>query len=475
MNTQWNFDNTYIKLPAIFFTKQLPTPVSNPKPVIFNERLASTLDIPFDLSVFAGNKIPSGANSISQSYAGHQFGYFTKLGDGRAVLLGEIITAQNKRLDIQLKGSGKTPYSRGGDGRAALGPMLREYLISEAMFSLGVPTTQSLAVVETGESVIRDRLLRGAVLTRVADSHIRVGTFEYAARFGQREDLKALADYSIKRHYGCIANHENRYFLFLKQVIKRQAELIAKWQLIGFIHGVMNTDNMAISGETIDYGPCAFMDEYDQNTVFSSIDRGARYSFKSQPKMAAWNLARFAESLLPLFDDGDMAIKLLEKEIDGFQPLFQRYLLDGMRKKLGLFDKEEGDELLVNELLELMQKHKADYTNTFKALTLGESDGLALFAAQEFSYWDIAYRARLNRQDKSKYEIQNLMKSSNPAIIPRNFIVEKVLEDAENGDISGFNEFMSALKSPYAYLADHKKYCDLKPSASCSYQTFCGT
>jgi len=478
MNKLWNFDNSYARLPKIFFINHLPTPVSKPKLIVFNDSLAEILGVPFELDVFAGNKILKGVKSISQGYAGHQFGHFTMLGDGRAVLLGEVITSQGMRFDIQLKGSGITPYSRGGDGRAALGPMLREYIISEAMFNLGIPTTRSLAVVETGENIIRQKLLKGAILTRVAASHIRVGTFEYAARFGSKEELKNLADYTIDRHFNGINNIKNntsKYLAFFKEVINRQACLIAKWQLAGFIHGVMNTDNMAISGETIDYGPCAFMDEYDKNTVFSSIDKLGRYSYENQPKIAAWNLARLLESLTPLFDGNDITLKYLQEAINGFQSLYQQYFVDGMRNKLGLFNKEYEDKLLINELFYLMQKFRADYTNTFKALTLDESYGLDLFAAKEFEDWSSHWHARLKRQKKSKEEIKLLMKNSNPAIIPRNHQVERVLEDAEKGDISSFNEFLLVLNNPYDYSLEQEKYTKIDFSSTCRYQTFCGT
>ncbi len=301
MNIGWNLDNSYAKLPEFFYSNINPKPIDSPKLVILNDKLAEELGIaPQELkknegiSVLAGNSVPKDSLPIAQAYAGHQFGYFTMLGDGRALLIGEQITPSNERLDIQLKGSGRTPYSRGGDGRAALGPMLREYIISEAMHALNIPTTRSLAVITTGESVIRDKILQGAILTRVAASHIRVGTYEYAAKFGTKDDLRALADYTIQRHFNNIIKDDNIYLSFLKEVIKRQALLISKWMLVGFIHGVMNTDNMTISGETIDYGPCAFMDTYDSNTVFSSIDTYGRYAYGNQPSMAEWNLSRFA-------------------------------------------------------------------------------------------------------------------------------------------------------------------------------------
>jgi len=475
MQIQWNFDNSYARLPQFFYSNQQPIPVHEPKLVVFNESLAKTMAIPFDLSVLAGNKIPKQSIPISQGYAGHQFGHFTMLGDGRAVLLGEMITNQHKRFDIQLKGSGTTPYSRGGDGRAALGPMLREYLISEAMFNLGIPTTRSLAVVDTGERVLRNKPLKGAVLTRIASSHIRIGTFEYASRFGTKNDLQALADYTIERHFDNTTNEKDKYLLLLKEVINRQAYLIAKWQLVGFVHGVMNTDNMTISGETIDYGPCAFMDLYDENTVFSSIDRIGRYSYKNQPKAAKWNLARFGESLLPLFDDREKAVGLLQGEVDNFEYLYQQYWMSGMRKKLGLFNEESMDIILISQLLDLMQKFRADYTNIFKALTLDKKESLDLYIAKDFRNWFDNYQARRSRQDKSKQDIEVLMKENNPSIIPRNHQVEKILKDAENGEISTFNKFLSALNNPYAYSQTQEVYSQISSSTTYSYQTFCGT
>ncbi len=377
IETGWNFDNSYVSLPQSLFTNYQPTPVRSPKLAILNDSLATSLGLNVQalqseegVATLAGNQVPDGAFPLAQAYAGHQFGHFTMLGDGRALLIGEHITPRGERVDIQLKGSGRTPYSRGGDGRAALGPMLREYMISEAMHALGIPTTRSLAVVTTGESVIRETALPGAILTRVAVSHIRVGTFQYASKWGTAEDLRALADYTLQRHYPDADAAENRYLSLFQEVIKRQAELIAKWQLVGFIHGVMNTDNMAISGETIDYGPCAFMDTYDPATVFSSIDAQGRYAYGNQPQIAGWNLARFAEALLPLLhDQQEEALKLAEDAILEFPKLYESNWLAGMRAKLGIFNEEEQDEALIEDLLSLMQEHHADYTNTFRALT----------------------------------------------------------------------------------------------------------
>lgn len=463
-------------LPSKFYTKQAPTASCLPKLVICNKSLASSLGVPLQLEVFAGNEIPKGAEPIAQAYAGHQFGYFTMLGDGRAILLGEQVTQNAERFDIQLKGSGRTPYSRGGDGYAALGPMLREYIMSEAMYALGIPTTRSLAVATTGETVMREKALSGAILTRVAASHIRVGTFEYASHFGATEDVRKLADYTIARHFQGIEALQNKYLLLLREVVKRQASLISKWQLIGFIHGVMNTDNMAISGETIDYGPCAFMDTYHPATVFSSIDKHGRYSYENQPKMAAWNLARFAEALLPLLHDNEnKAIKLAQKEIDNFGILYQDDWLAGMRAKLGLYDKHETDECLIMNLLQLMQQHQADYTKTFQCLTRNKPNDMALFSSPDYHDWHKQWQARLGQQSKSSDETQTLMKRHNPAIIPRNYRVEEALEAAEAGDLSKMHRLLLALENPYQYTPKQEEYSKPPAPSSCPYQTFCGT
>ena len=472
---KWNFNNTYAKLPQLFYTKQRPAPVRAPKSIMFNESLADSLGVQFELDVFAGNTTPKEAEPLAQAYAGHQFGHFTMLGDGRAVLLGEQITNSGERFDIQLKGSGRTPYSRGGDGRAALGPMLREYIISEAMHALGIPTTRSLAVVSTGETIVREKPLKGAILTRVAASHIRVGTFEFAARFGGTDKVRGLADYTVERHFPTLASSNNKYLLMLREVIVRQASLIAKWQLTGFVHGVMNTDNMAVSGETIDYGPCAFMDVYNPTTVFSSIDTHGRYSYENQPKIAAWNLTRFAETLVPLLhDDETEAVRLAQEELNNFGGLYEGHWLSGMRAKLGLFDEEVGDDLLINDLLQLMRQYKADYTNTFRDLTLDIKDDIDMFSKPEFHDWHNRWHTRLKQQNQSKEEIQVLMKKNNSAIIPRNRLVEEALNTAETGDLSVMNKLISVLSNPYDYTPEQEKYARL-PILICNYKTFCGT
>ena len=475
-DTKWNFDHSYGKLPELFFTKQKPTPVKGAKEIIFNKELAHELKVPLQLEVFAGNVIPEGAMPLAQAYAGHQFGYFTMLGDGRALLLGEHLTPSGTRVDIQLKGSGRTPYSRGGDGRAAIGPMLREYIISEAMHALGIPTTRSLAVVKTGEWVMREEKLQGAILTRVAASHLRVGTFEYATHFGSFDDTRSLADYTIIRHFPSFSTSKNKYRLMLEEVIKRQAVLISKWQLVGFIHGVMNTDNMAISGETIDYGPCAFMDSYDPTAVFSFIDKNGRYAYENQPQIALWNLARFAESLLPLLhEDIEEAIKLGQVALKKFWDIYQAHWLAGMRAKLGLFNIKAEDELLIKDILQLMQQYQADYTFTFYALTLAQKGETALFSSSEFNEWHQRWQMRLSEQAKSKDEIKALMKCHNPAVIPRNHRVEAALDAAKAGDLTVMNKLLDVLSHPYGYTAEQE--ADSKPPAptTCPYQTFCGT
>lgn len=480
----WNFDNSYARLPKTFYTLVDPAPVREPKLIIFNDVLAGDLGLNAQalqsdegVKVLAGNQVPEGAMPLAQAYAGHQFGHFTMLGDGRAVLLGEQVTPSGKKLDIQLKGSGETPYSRRGDGRAAVGPMLREYIISEAMYGLGIPTTRSLAVVATGEPVFREFKQPGAILTRVAASHLRVGTFQYASQWGTGEDLKSLTDYTLQRHFLEVHSDLNPYLILLHEVIKRQAELIAKWQLVGFVHGVMNTDNMALSGETIDYGPCAFMDAYDPATVFSSIDSQGRYAYGNQPHIGAWNLARFAETLLPLLHDEEKeAIKLAENEISKFSGLFHDHWLAGMRSKLGIGNEEAEDESLAGELLIMMKKNKADFTHTFRALTLNLLESSDLFDTTEFTEWNKTLKARQNRQEGGMAAVEKLMKNANPAVIPRNHLVEEALEAAvEKEDYSVMENLLHALANPYAYSPEQEKYTKIPEQPSYPYQTFCGT
>lgn len=483
-NMGWNLQNSYIGLPKKFYTRQEATPVSSPELVILNKALAKSLGLDVSnlesrqaLDIFAGNRSPGGSMPIAQAYAGHQFGYFTMLGDGRALLLGEHITPRGQRFDIQLKGSGRTPYSRGGDGRAALGPMLREYIISETLYSLGVPTTRSLAVVTTGEEIIRETPLPGAILTRVAASHIRVGTFEYILEYGDVEELRQLADYTIERHFPGIIDHEDRYLALLREVIEGQARLISKWQLIGFIHGVMNTDNMTISGEAIDFGPCAFMDVYNPKTVFSSIDRNGRYAYENQPKIGAWNLARFAETLLPLLhEDEDMAIKIATEEISTYYDIYNSLWTEGVRAKLGLFGEDTEDLDIIEDLLKLMEDNEADFTNTFRGLTMGEFSEVELFVTPEFVQWRDRWELRLGRQRQSMEESKELMQNSNPAVIPRNHRVEEALEAAvERGDYSVMEKLLAVLSNPYAYSTAQDEYSKLPPPSTCPYKTFCGT
>ncbi|MBU8906043.1 protein adenylyltransferase SelO [Desertibacillus haloalkaliphilus] len=482
--TGWNLDNSYARLPETFFSEQKPTPVRSPELVILNDQLAESLGLEAEtlrneeaVNIFAGNDVPEGASPLAQAYAGHQFGHFTMLGDGRAVLIGEQMTPGGERVDIQLKGSGRTPYSRGGDGRAALGPMLREYIISEAMFALGIPTTRSLAVVTTGEAVIRETDLPGAILTRVASSHLRVGTFEYATRFGDSKDLKALADYTIQRHFPSLKSDGQRYLSLLQEVTKRQAKLISQWQLVGFIHGVMNTDNVTLSGETIDYGPCAFMDTYDPETVFSSIDVQGRYAYGNQPYIGGWNLARFAETLLPLLqDDQEEALKLAQDVISNFSEMFRNYWMEGMRAKLGLFEADDQDESIIEGLLSMMKKHQADFTNTFRALTMENYEDLTFSSTDDFKKWYELWQTRRSRQGESHEDSQQLMRKHNPVVIPRNHRVEEALDAAvENGDYSVMKRLLAVLSSPFAYTEDQEEYCTPPEPSDRPYRTYCGT
>ena len=465
----WNFEHSYAKLPHIFYRKQIPEPAPHPAMVIFNEGLAKDLglnpdELKEDAALFTGTALPARANPISQAYGGYQFGHFSMLGDGRAVLLGEQVTDAG-RFDVQLKGSGPTPFSRGGDGYAALLPMLREYIISEAMHALGIPTTRSLAVALTGRDVYRQTVLQGAVLTRVAASHIRVGTFNFIARYGSVDDLAALADYSIWRHFPHLEGQQDKYLLFLREVCKLQAALIAKWQLSGFIHGVMNTDNMAISGETIDYGPCAFMDAYDPGTVFSSIDTAGRYAYKNQPTIGAWNLCRFAESLLPLLDKNhETAADLANEEIALYWKHHQQNLSSGLRAKLGLVDEGPDDTRMITELFDQMQATRLDYTNTFRSLALGHQ-----IAGLEG--WQEQWLARLNSQPGGAVNAFVAMKAHNPAVIPRNHRVEEALDAAGQGNFDVMHNLLAALSKPFE---DFEEYSQA-PAAACGYKTFCGT
>lgn len=480
----WRLEHSYAELPSIFYTRQEPQPVRAPRLVLLNDELAKELGLsaeqlrsPAGIGLLSGCRTLPGSKPLAQAYAGHQFGYFTMLGDGRALLLGEQRAPDGKRVDIQLKGSGRTPYSRSGDGRAALGPMLREYVISEAMHSLGISTTRSLAVVATGQPIQRERELPGAVLTRVAASHLRVGTFQFAAAKGSLEELRALADYAIARHDPDLQGADQPYLAFLNRVISRQADLIASWQLVGFVHGVMNTDNMTISGETIDYGPCAFMDTYDPATVFSSIDSQGRYAYGNQPAIAAWNLARLAEALLPLLaEEQERAVTLAEQALAAFSDLHRQHWLAGMTRKLGLFQPVPEDEKLVSGLLRIMKTARADYTHTFRLLTLGDLEPGRLQIADTEGYgdWLSRWQERLQRQPESPEQARERMKRSNPAVIPRNHRVEEALEAAEQGELGPLHRLLAALRNPYAYSAEQEPYAELPPQ-DCAYRTYCGT
>ena len=481
MTIGWHFDNSYSKLSKTFKEDIKPTPVHEPELVILNEELAKNLNLNFSgidkkklAEIFSGNNLPDGTNSIAQAYAGHQFGHFTMLGDGRAVLLGEHIDNKNQRFDIQFKGSGRTSFSRGGDGRAALGPMLREYIISEAINALNIPTTRSLAVVKTGEKVVRENLLNGAILTRVASSHIRVGTFQYIAATQNLEDLNTLVDYTIDRHYPEIKSSKNKALDLLSLVMERQCQLVINWMRVGFIHGVMNTDNMAISGETIDYGPCAFMDQYDPKTVFSSIDKFGRYAFSNQPPITKWNLARFAECLIPLIDkDEDTAIKIATELIDNFQNIYEEKWLNMMRDKLGLFGEDKNDLTLINKLLDWMKNNNADYTNTFCHLMGVEIDD-EVYKNDDFKSWTNEWEKRLKLNNSSDKYLE-LMKKTNPIVIPRNQKVEEALADADKGNLETMNKLLKVLSNPYSDQENIIEFQKPTPTGNEKYQTFCGT
>jgi uncharacterized protein YdiU (UPF0061 family) len=429
-------------------------------------------------AVVVGNELPPGAEPIAQAYAGHQFGHFTNLGDGRAILLGEQLSPDGRRRDIQLKGAGRTRYSRGGDGRAALGPMLREVVVSESLHALGIPTTRSLAVATTGEVVMRSTPLPGAVLTRVASSHIRVGTFQYAAALGRREVLEALLDHAIARHDPELADLDagDRPAAFLEAVVERQAALVARWMLVGFVHGVMNTDNMAVSGETIDYGPCAFLDAYDPATVFSSIDEHGRYAYGNQPGIAHWNLARLAESLLPLLPGvGEAAVEPLRGVLATFPDRYERHLLAGGRAKLGLATEEPEDGPLFAALLQRMHEMRADFTTTFAGLAGLVADPTGTGAGPAAGEWLVAWRARLAREPVPVDAIVARLHRTNPVVIPRNRRVEEALAAAEEGDMTPFERLLAAVRDPFADTPANEPYRAGPPPGCGPYRTFCGT
>ncbi len=479
----WRLEHSYAQLPALFHASVAPTTVTAPRLVRLNRPLAAELGLDADAlagdegaALLAGNRLPPGAAPLAQAYAGHQYGHFTTLGDGRAILLGEQITPRGERFDVQLKGAGPTPYSRRGDGRAALGPMLREYVISEAMHAMGIPTTRSLAVASTGDPVWREDELPGAVLTRVAASHLRVGTFEWAAARGDATTLRALVDYTLQRHFPDVPADAQPATALLNAVIERQAALIARWMLVGFVHGVMNTDNMALSGETIDYGPCAFMDAYDPATVFSSIDRQGRYAYGNQPGIAQWNLARFAETLIPLLHaEEERAVAVATEALGVFAQRFQHHWLAGMRRKLGLFTEEPDDRALVEALLAWMQQTKADFTNTFAELEPAMPPADPRHTDAEFVRWHGRWVDRLGRQPQTAAESAQLRRSHNPAFIPRNHLVEDALASAEKGDLNPMEQLLQIVTAPYDYERVARDYRAPAPDGGERYRTFCGT
>jgi len=486
------FDNSYARLPERFYARLPPTPVAAPRLLKLNVALARQLGLdpdalasPEGVEVLAGNRIASGSTPIALAYAGHQFGGFSpQLGDGRAILLGEVVDRDGVRRDIQLKGSGPTPFSRRGDGRAALGPVLREYLVSEAMFALGIPTTRSLAAVSTGEPVWREAELPGAVLTRVASSHIRVGTFQFFAARGDVEALKLLADHVIDRHYPEARSSAEPYRALYEQVIARQASLIAQWLLVGFIHGVMNTDNTSISGETIDYGPCAFMNAYDPATVYSSIDTQGRYAYANQQRIAPWNLARFGETLLPLLaDDSDKALAIANEVLATFGPRFGAALIEGLRRKLGLFTADDDDAALAEDLLKAMGANQADFTLTFRRLGDAAADAANDTGVRDqfldpaaFDAWAVRWRERLAREPQDGATRRAAMHAANPLYIPRNHRVEAVLAAAiERDDYAPFEEMMTVLARPFEERPEFAAYAEPPTDDQSGYKTFCGT
>jgi len=484
------FDNSFAHHLEDFFAPSRSDSLLAPKLLKFNYSLAKelgldlkALDSEEGLAIFSGNKIPNGAEPLAQAYSGHQFGGFSPLlGDGRALLLGEIIDTQGQRHDVQLKGSGPSPFSRGGDGKSALGPVLREYLISESMHALGIPTTRSLAAVATGENVYRETALPGGILTRIASSHIRVGTFQFGTALGDIEKIRRLTDYCINRHYPRAIDSENRYLTFFKDVCNAQAKLISRWMSVGFIHGVMNTDNMTISGETIDYGPCAFMDMYSPDTVFSSIDEKGRYAYANQPNILTWNLTRLAETLVPLVDlNQDRAVELLTLAIQNIEPIYQKYWLAEMRSKIGLSIEDTSDLELIKDLLSIMEKEGVDFTLVFRRLSkvLEDKDHLLLKLFKDLSDlnpWLLRWKERLEQEENTKEFLVEIMNAVNPIYIPRNHIVEEVLTAATlQGDIKPFSDFLLVLENPFDEINGNETYAIPGPVSDIPYQTFCGT
>jgi uncharacterized protein YdiU (UPF0061 family) len=479
---KWNFNNSYIHLPPALLTRQKPTAVENPKIAKLNLSLINELGLgsyseSMDLMTLAGNHLPEGSEPLAQAYSGHQFGHYNNLGDGRAILIGEHLTPAGLRFDIQLKGSGPTPYSRRGDGRASLGPMLREYLISEAMHALGIPTTRSLAVVTTGESVYRETVMQGAVLCRVAASHLRVGTFQFAASLNDHQVLKTLADYTIQRHFPELSDSDQPYVDLIKKVCAGQASLVAKWLNVGFIHGVMNTDNMSICGESIDYGPCAFMDQYDPATVFSSIDREGRYAYGKQPAISEWNLTRFAECLLPLLDsDLEKATELAQEALSVFSQHFETLWTQGLFEKLAFKNTTADDFKFIDELLRLIYKHKFDYTYFWRNFATNQVSSCGLFNDEEFKTWLAKWKTRASAAGRPFEDVKLHLNMANPIIIPRNHLVEAALKDAvEQGNYSKFNRLLNALSEPFKEINSDSDLYQIPTENQKPYKTFCGT
>ena len=489
------FNNRYVTLGETFYVKTTPSPVTDPVLIKFNDDLASALGLsatnPADgAAIFSGNVIPDGAEPIAMAYAGHQFGQFNpQLGDGRAILLGEIIDPDGARFDMQLKGSGRTFYSRNGDGRAALGPVLREYLVSEAMVKLGVPTTRALAAVTTGDAVAREQLLPGGIITRIAKSFVRVGTFEYFSARGDVDAIQKLADHVIERNYPEIRAAENVYVAFLQAAVDRQAKLIAQWMQLGFIHGVMNTDNMSVAGETIDYGPCAFMDDYDHGRVFSSIDRDGRYAYSNQPSIGLWNLTRLAETLLPLMaEETEAAVEIAKNVLETYIETYQRAWLDGMRSKCGLLNVSDKtaheDKALIDALLDTMEENNADFTLTFYYLsrlstqpTEHDNAVRSLFDnPKQFDEWAVKWRQRLSNENQCDTDRQIIMQTVNPVYIPRNHQVEAAIRAAEDhNDFSVFHALHEVLQNPYMQQQGKGNYMLPPEPHEVVRQTFCGT
>ena len=488
--SKFNLQNTYADNLKGLCKECIADPAPSPRMLLFNYNLAEELELdPFifssnyGLSIFSGNEIPEGSTPIAQAYAGHQFGSFNPhLGDGRALLLGEITNIHNQVKDIQLKGSGLTPFSRRGDGKSALGPVLREYLISESMNAMGIPTTRSLAAIASGEDILRDTSLPGGVLTRIASSHIRIGTFEYASKLEDKNQIKKLADYSINRHYPEVAEIDNPYLAFFAAVCNEQASLIANWMAVGFIHGVMNTDNMTISGETIDYGPCGFMDEYHPSTVFSSIDKQGRYAYANQPSILTWNLTRLAEALIPLVHGAkEESIKLLTEVLQLVKPVYENFWLINMRSKIGLSKEDPKDYELIMSLLEVMKDEKVDFTLAFRSLSKALTGNMTIARnifnnSKKFDVWFMHWQERISQENVPDEDIVSAMDKVNPIYIPRNHKVEEALFSAvHKNDMQPFSNLLSILMSPYEENKGNESYTLPAPESEKPFKTFCGT